>query len=239
MSTPDREFCLQIEHTFEKEQHTANTLKINTLKESTNAYVAIYAYTANTMVGLLEAVETPEETVNQEPYIKLIVAKLEDATDEIMIPIIEIMSFDLIPNKMLIEHIFFEHRYHLIVTKDGQKHIGYGPTIYKNGIHQIKFFDHETDKRRTIPLKDIFKFELARNDYLKKKIQQNQDKIFIVTYTYKEKTQKHRGWLIHHDEHKIMLSRNELYKNVTIRLEEINKLEFEDSRNATSIHQRR
>jgi len=57
-----------------KKKNTANTLKINALKESTNAYVAIYEYTGNTMVGLLEAVEIPEETVDQEPYIKLTVA---------------------------------------------------------------------------------------------------------------------------------------------------------------------
>jgi len=117
------------------------------------------------------------------------------------------MSFDLVPHITLIKHILFEHRYHLIaiVTKDGQKHIGYSPNIYKNGIHQIKFFDHQMDKRRNIPLRDIFKFELTKTDYLKKKIQQNQEEIFIVRYNYNGEMQMHRGWLVNYNTREIML----------------------------------
>ncbi len=74
----------------------------------------------------------------------------------------------------LIEHIFFEHRQYLItiVTKDGLKYTGYSPTVHKNGKYQVKYFEYRTDKRKTIPLNKVFKFELTRADILKKKIQQ-------------------------------------------------------------------
>jgi len=229
MSTPDRNNCLQIEQTFEKEQHEMNKLKINALKESINAYVATYAYTGNTTVGLLEEVEESEET---QPYIKVTVAKTEDVTEEIKIPIGEIMSFDLVPHKSLIEHIFFEHRHHLItiVTKDGLKHTGYSPTVYKNGIYQVKFFEHNTDKRRTIPLKGVFKFELTKADCLRKKIQQNEDEIFIVRYECYGEMQMHRGWLVHYDTREIMLAGNEPEESVSIPYDWIVELEIEDRR---------
>jgi hypothetical protein len=234
MSTQDRNDCLQIEQTFDKEQQETNDLKINALKESINAYVTTYEYTGNTTVGLLEEVNSE----GAQPYIKMTVAKAEDVTEEIKIPISEIMSFDLVPHKSLIEHIFFEHRQHLItiVTKDGLKYTGYSPTVHKNGKYQVKFFDHITNKRRTIPLTDVFKFELTRAECLRRKIQQNEDEIFIIKYDYKGEMQMHRGWLLHYGTREVMLPGDEPEESVSIPYDWIVELKVEDRR-ITSILQ--
>ena len=72
--------------------------------------------------------------------------------------------------------------------------------------------------------------ELTKTDRLRKKIQQNEEELFIVRYKYDGEMQAYRGWLIQYDTYEIMLSGNEPEESVSIPYDWIEELEIENRR---------
>ena len=65
---------------------------------------------------------------------------------------------------------------------------------------------------------------------LRKKIQQNEEELFIVRYKYDGEMQAYKGWLIQYDTYEIMLSGNEPEESVSIPCDWIEELEIENRR---------
>ena len=72
--------------------------------------------------------------------------------------------------------------------------------------------------------------ELTKTDRLRKKIQQNEEELFIIRYKYDGEMQTHRGWLIQYDTYEIMLAGNEPEESVSIPYDWIEELEIENRR---------
>ena len=71
---------------------------------------------------------------------------------------------------------------------------------------------------------------LRKTVRLRKKIQQNEEELFIVRYKYDGEMQAYRGWLIQYDTYEIMLSGNEPEESVSIPYDWIEELEIENRR---------
>jgi len=80
--------------------------------------------------------------------------------------------------------------------------------------------------------------ELTKTVRLRKKIQQNEEELFIVRYKYDGEMQTYRGWLIQYDTYEIMLSGNEPEESVSIPYDWIEELEIENRR-ITQIPQKK
>ena len=80
--------------------------------------------------------------------------------------------------------------------------------------------------------------ELTKTDRLRKKIQQNEEELFIVRYKYDGEMQAYKGWLIQYDTYEIMLSGNEPEESVSIPYDWIEELEIENRR-ITQIPQKK
>ena len=238
MSTPDREFCLQLEQTFEREQlQSPFCTKVKALKACIGSFIGITYKDGERQVGLLEEVDDFEPGV-ETPRVWL-TQPMPGCRGPTYTPfILDIASFDIIPGERdMIERIITYMGYEFIVTTvDGEKHQGSCSGISKvQDHHYLDLYIPQGEKepmiKRQIPLERIFKIEFTQRALYQKKISENADKTIIVQYQHEGKIEEIKGTLIGFSRANCLDMGFQIHNEqrmVSIHLSQIVELDFED-----------